>query len=127
MKNLNLQKVYESNFVYTIEKPPATKDFTSNNTNMEIDPNISSRVIGGDELKQARDKRINLKFTPRKEATSPLRIPQREGYHQEPPFLIQFPQRKSDAHQEKSIKDGQCKRSRVLHMERALNGRHLTV
>jgi hypothetical protein len=66
MKNLNLQKVYEPNFVYSIEKPPATKDFTSNNTNMEIDPNISSRVIGGDELKQVRYKRINLKFTPTK-------------------------------------------------------------
>jgi hypothetical protein len=65
---------------------------------MEIDPNIASRVRGGDELKQARDKRINLKFTPTKEATSPLRISQREGYHQEPIFLIQFPQRKIGAH-----------------------------
>jgi hypothetical protein len=65
---------------------------------METDPNIAYRVRGGDELKQARDKRINLKFTPTKKATSPLRIPQREGYHQEPLFLIQFPQRKIDAH-----------------------------
>jgi hypothetical protein len=47
MKNLNLQKVHEPNFAYTIEKPLATKYFTSNNTNMEIDPNISSRVRGG--------------------------------------------------------------------------------
>jgi hypothetical protein len=65
---------------------------------MEIDSNIYSRFIGGDELKQARDKRINPKFTPTKEATSPLRIPQREGYHQEPLFLIQFPQRKIGVH-----------------------------
>jgi hypothetical protein len=35
------------------------------------------------ELKQARDKRFNLKFTPTKDATSSLTIPQREGYHQE--------------------------------------------
>jgi hypothetical protein len=55
---------------------------------MEIDSNISSRVRGGDELKKAREKRINLKFTPTKEAMSPLRIPQREGYHQESLFLI---------------------------------------
>jgi hypothetical protein len=54
---------------------------------MEIDPNIDSRVKGGDELKQARDKRINLKFTLTKEATFALRIPQREGYHQEPLFV----------------------------------------
>jgi hypothetical protein len=65
---------------------------------MEIGSNKASRVRGGDELKQARDKRINLKFTPTKEATSPLRIPQREGYHQEPLFFIQFPQRKIGAH-----------------------------
>jgi hypothetical protein len=65
---------------------------------MEIDSNISSRVRGGDELKQAREKRINSKFTPTKEATSPLRIPQREGFHQESLFLIQFPQRKIGAH-----------------------------
>jgi hypothetical protein len=58
---------------------------------MEIDKNIASRVRGGDELKQARDKRINPKFTPTKEATSLLTIQQREGYHQEPLFLIQFP------------------------------------
>jgi hypothetical protein len=65
---------------------------------MEIDPTIASRVRGGDELNQARDKWINLKFTPAKEATSPLRIPQREDYHQEPFFLIQFPQKKIGAH-----------------------------
>jgi hypothetical protein len=78
--------------------PPATKDFTSNNTNMEIDPSIASRVRGGDELKKSRDKRINPKFTPTKEAMSPLRIPQMEGYHQEPLSFIQFPQRKIGAH-----------------------------
>jgi hypothetical protein len=65
---------------------------------MEIDLNIASRVREGDELKQARDKWINPKFTPTKEDTSPLRIPQREGYHQEPLFLIQFSQRKISAH-----------------------------
>jgi hypothetical protein len=65
---------------------------------MEIDPNKASRVRGKDELKQARDKRINPKFTPTKEATSPLRIQQREGYHQDLLFLIQFPQRKIGAH-----------------------------
>jgi hypothetical protein len=48
---LNLQKVYESNFAYVKYKPPATKDFTSNNTNMEIDPNIVFRVRGGNEIK----------------------------------------------------------------------------
>jgi non-canonical (house-cleaning) NTP pyrophosphatase len=48
-----LQKVYESNFAYV--KYKATKDFTSNNTNMEIDPNIVSRVRGGDEIKQAKE------------------------------------------------------------------------
>jgi hypothetical protein len=53
MENLNLQKVNESNFPYAMKTPPAIKDFTSNNINMEIDPNIASRVIGGDELKQA--------------------------------------------------------------------------
>jgi hypothetical protein len=65
---------------------------------MEIDPNIASRVREEDELKQARDNRINPKFTPAKEATSLLRIPRREGYHQEPLFLIKFPQRKIGAH-----------------------------
>jgi hypothetical protein len=65
---------------------------------MEIDPNITSRVRGGDELNQARDKWISPKFTPAKEATSPLMIPQREDYHQESFFLIQFPQRKIGAH-----------------------------
>jgi hypothetical protein len=64
---------------------------------MEIDPNIASRVGEEDELQQARDNRINQKCTPTKEATSPLRIPRREGYHQEPLFLIQFPQRKIGA------------------------------
>jgi hypothetical protein len=65
---------------------------------MEIDPNIASRVREEDELKQARDNRINPKFTPTKEATSSLRIPRREGYHQELLFLIQFPQRTIGAH-----------------------------
>jgi hypothetical protein len=50
-----LQKVNEPNFAYVKYKPPATKDFTSNNTNMEIDPNKVSRVRGGDELKQAKE------------------------------------------------------------------------
>jgi hypothetical protein len=36
-----------------------------------------------EELKQVRDKGFNQKFNSTKEATSPLRIPQREGYHQE--------------------------------------------
>jgi hypothetical protein len=98
MENLNLQKVNESNFAYTMETPPATKDSTNNNTKMEINPNIASRVRERGELKYARDKRINSKLTPTKEATSPLRIPQREGYHQEPLFLIQFPQRKIGVH-----------------------------
>jgi hypothetical protein len=44
------------------------------------------------------DTRFNLKFTPTKEATSPLRIPQREDYYQEPLFLTQSPQRKIGAH-----------------------------
>jgi hypothetical protein len=44
MENLNLQKVNESNFAYTMETPPATKDSTNNNTKMEINPNIASRV-----------------------------------------------------------------------------------
>jgi hypothetical protein len=57
---------------------------TSNNTNTEIDPKLASRVEKGDELKQARDKQINLKFTPIKGATSPLRYPLRVGYHKEP-------------------------------------------
>jgi hypothetical protein len=35
-------------------KPRATKDFTSNNTNMEIDPNIVSRVRGGKKFKQVK-------------------------------------------------------------------------
>jgi hypothetical protein len=65
---------------------------------MEIGPNIASRVRGGDELKQAIEKWINPKFTPTKEATSPLRIPQREVYHQETLFIIQFPQMKIGAH-----------------------------
>jgi non-canonical (house-cleaning) NTP pyrophosphatase len=38
-----------------MSKPHATKDFTSNNTNMEIDLNIVSRVRKGDELKQAKE------------------------------------------------------------------------
>jgi hypothetical protein len=38
----------------------------------------------GGGLKQAPDKRFNPKFTSTKEATSLLRIPQREGYHEEP-------------------------------------------
>jgi non-canonical (house-cleaning) NTP pyrophosphatase len=50
-----LQKVYESNFAYVKYKPPTTKDFTSNNTNMEIDSNIVSRVREGKELKQAKE------------------------------------------------------------------------
>jgi hypothetical protein len=48
---------------------------------------------------------FNPKFTPTKEATSPLRIPQREVYHQEPLFLFQSPQRKIGAHQEFSTKE----------------------
>jgi hypothetical protein len=35
-------------------KPRATKDFTINNTNMEIDPNIVSRVRGGKKFKQVK-------------------------------------------------------------------------
>jgi non-canonical (house-cleaning) NTP pyrophosphatase len=38
-----------------MSKPHATKDFTSNKTNMEIDLNIVSRVRKGDELKQAKE------------------------------------------------------------------------
>jgi hypothetical protein len=41
---------------------------------------------------------FNPKFTPTKEATSPLRIPQSEGYHKEPLFLFQSPQTKIGAH-----------------------------
>jgi hypothetical protein len=44
------------------------------------------------EFKQAKEtQRFKPKFTPTKDATSPLRIPQREGYHQEPLFLFQPP------------------------------------
>jgi hypothetical protein len=50
-----LHKVYESNFAYVKYKPPATKDFTSNITNIEINPNKVSRVRGGDEIKQAKE------------------------------------------------------------------------
>jgi hypothetical protein len=41
---------------------------------------------------------FNPKFTTTKDATSSLRIPQREGYLQEPIFRFQPPQRKIAAH-----------------------------
>jgi hypothetical protein len=44
MKNVNLQKVYEPNLVYLMWKQPATKDITSNNTNMYTDSKLTSRV-----------------------------------------------------------------------------------
>jgi hypothetical protein len=53
----------------------------------QIERSIEIKLLGlekGDELKQARDKWINLKFTPTKEATSLLRYPLRVGYHKEP-------------------------------------------
>jgi hypothetical protein len=59
------------------------------------------------EFKQAKEtQRFNPKFTPTKDVMSPLRIPQRVGYHQEPLFLFQPPQRKIGAHKEFSTKRG---------------------
>jgi hypothetical protein len=56
-----------------------------NTTNIYIRTKQASKVSKlGEELNQARDKRFNLKSTSTKEATSPLRFPQREDYHQEP-------------------------------------------
>jgi hypothetical protein len=56
-------------------------------------------LVRDKEIKQAKvTQRFNPKFTPTKDAMSPLRIPQREAYHKEPLFLFQPPQRKIDAH-----------------------------
>jgi hypothetical protein len=75
-------------------EPPATKDFTSNNTNMEIDPKIVSRVREGMNSSEQRRQAICLpKFTSTKKATSSLRFPQREGYHLEPITSPNPPQR----------------------------------
>jgi hypothetical protein len=56
-------------------------------------------LVRDKEFKQAKEtQRFNPKFIPTKDATSPLRIPQREGYHQESLFLFQPLQRKIGAH-----------------------------
>jgi hypothetical protein len=67
------------------------------------------------------------KFTSTKKATSPLRFPQREGYHEEPFASPIHHQGKLVLTKKNSTKEGQYKRSRVLHTERALNGWRLTV
>jgi hypothetical protein len=68
-------------------------------TNLEIELKQVLGLEKDKEFKQANgDTKFNPKFTPIKEAMSPLRIPQREGYHQEPLFLTQSPQRKIGAH-----------------------------
>jgi hypothetical protein len=67
-------------------KQPATKDITSNSTNTQIDSKITSRVRVKmmNTSKQGRQSICLPKFTSTKKATSPLRFPQREGYHEEP-------------------------------------------
>jgi hypothetical protein len=67
-------------------KQPATKDITSNNTNTQIDSKITSRVRVKmmNTSKQGRQAICLPKFTSTKKATSLLRFPQREGYHEEP-------------------------------------------
>jgi hypothetical protein len=71
-----------------------------NTTNLEIGLKQVLGLVRDKEFKQAkkRHKRFNPKFTPAKDATSPLRVPQRKGYHQEPLFLFQPPKRKIGAH-----------------------------
>jgi hypothetical protein len=57
------------------------------NETTQVNRSGQNKLLGlekSDELKKAQDKRFNPKFTSTKEATSPLRIPQREGYHKEP-------------------------------------------
>jgi hypothetical protein len=50
-------------------------------------------LVGNGEIQASkRDTGFNPKFTPTKDAMTLLRIPQREGYHQEPLFLFQPPQ-----------------------------------
>jgi hypothetical protein len=75
--------------------------------------------------KQERQAICLPKFTSTKKATSPLRFPQREGYHEEPLASLIHHQGKLVLTKKNSTKEGQYKRSRVLHAERALNGRRL--
>jgi hypothetical protein len=59
----------------------------------------SSKEKEDKEFKQAKETQgFNPKFTPTKDATSLLRIPQRKGYHQDPLFLFQPSQKKIGAH-----------------------------
>jgi hypothetical protein len=70
-----------------------------NRTNLLIELKQVLGLERDKELKQAKEtQEYNPKFTSTKETTSLLRIPQREGYHQEPLFLTQPPQRKIGAH-----------------------------
>jgi hypothetical protein len=70
-----------------------------NTTNLEIGLKQVLGLERNKEFKQAKEtQRFNPKFTPTKDVMSPLRIPQREGYHQDPLFLFHPPQRKIGAH-----------------------------
>jgi hypothetical protein len=55
------------------------------------DTNKLPGLVNCKELKQARDKRFNPKFTSTKEAMSPLRIPQREGNQSITKSLLSHP------------------------------------
>jgi hypothetical protein len=116
-------------------KQPVTKDITSNNTTKKIDSKVISRarVKMKNTSKQGRQVICLPKFTSSKKATSPLRFPQREGYHKEPlaspihhkgklVLTKKTPQRRGNTNI-----PGCSTHSRVLHTEKALNGRRLTV
>ena len=53
----------------------------------QIYRSIQNKLLGlekRENSKKTRDKQFNLKSTPTKEATSPLRYPLRVGYHEDP-------------------------------------------
>jgi hypothetical protein len=71
--------------------PPATKDFISNNANMEIDPKIVSRVREGGELKQAKE--ISNLFTEvhlHQEGYVSVEVPTKGGLSRRATCLTQF-------------------------------------
>jgi non-canonical (house-cleaning) NTP pyrophosphatase len=72
-------------------KPPATKDFTSNNTNMEIDPNIVSRVREGGELKQAKEtSKLFTEVHLHQEGYVSVEVPTKGGLSRRATCLTQF-------------------------------------
>jgi hypothetical protein len=94
-----------------------------NNPNRETEAKQASRVKEGRRTQTStRDKRFNPKFTSTKEATSTLRIPQKEGYHEDP--LASPNHTKEDWCSPRKLHKGErkYKLSRMHHTKKALSG-----